>query len=88
MVQEIARQTNLYAKQCMQVDDCEQMQSEWETTEEEIRAYLGFTVLMGITRQPDLYDYWSTNPVLHYFPIASRISRTRFLEIKRFLHFV
>ena len=88
MVQEIVRQTNLYAKQCMQVDDCEEMQSHWETTEEEIRAYLGFTILMGITRQPDLYDYWSTNPVLHYFPIASRISRTRFLEIKRFLHFV
>ena len=43
---------------------------------------------MEITRQPDLYDYWSTNPVLHYFPITSRISRTRFLEIKRFLHFV
>ena len=44
MVQEIVRQTNLYAKQCMQVDDCEEMQSHWETTEEEIRAYLGFTI--------------------------------------------
>ena len=43
---------------------------------------------MGITKLPDLYDYWSTNDTLHYFPIASCISRKRFLEIKRYLHFV
>ena len=42
---------------------------------------------MGITKPPDLNDYWSTTDTLHYFPIASRIPRKRFLEIKRYLHF-
>ena len=42
---------------------------------------------MGLNRLPDLYDYWSTSEVSHYFPVASRISRKRFLEIQRFLHF-
>ena len=59
----------------------------WSTSEEEIRAYLGFCVLMGITKLPDLYDYWSTTEALHNFAIASRIPRKRFLEIQRYLHF-
>ena len=36
---------------------------------------------------PDLYDYWSTSELFHYFPVASRIPRKRFLELSRFLHF-
>jgi hypothetical protein len=43
---------------------------------------------MGIVKLPRIYDYWSTNPIYHSYPIASRISRARFLEIKRYLHFV
>ena len=42
---------------------------------------------MGFNKVPDLYDYWSTNPIFHYFPVASSISRKRFLEIQQFLHF-
>ena len=43
---------------------------------------------MGINGRLDLYDYWSMSPELHCYPIASVISRKRFLEIKRYLHFV
>ena len=43
---------------------------------------------MGINNLPDIYDYWSTDPCLHYAPIASRISRKKFMEMKSFLHFV
>ena len=43
---------------------------------------------MGVAHLPALDDYWSTNPSLHYSPIANRISRDRFWEISRYLHFV
>ena len=43
---------------------------------------------MGIVKLNALGDYWKIDPVFHYHPIASRISRNRFLDIHRFLHFV
>ena len=33
-------------------------------------------------------DYWRKDIVFNYRPLSSRISRTRFLDIHRFLHFV
>ena len=85
----IVTETNRYAKQCLESrQDNDENELHWETNEEEIKAYIGFTLLMGLNRVSDLYDYWSTNTVFHYFPIASRISRKRFLEVKRYLYFV
>ena len=43
---------------------------------------------MGIAHLPALNDYWSTDPTLHYSPIADRISRDHFREISRYFHFV
>ena len=43
---------------------------------------------MGINKLPEIRDYWSTNKQLRYAPIADRISRDRFEEITRYLHFV
>ena len=57
-------------------------------TVEELKAFLGFCVLMGINSLPALKDYWKRDPVFHYAPIADRITRDRFLEISRYLHFV
>ena len=45
-------------------------------------------ILMGINELPEIRDYWSTDPYLHYDPIASRITRDRFEQISRYLHFV
>ena len=86
----IAQETNRYAKTCREanISEDEDPPAPWSTDEEELKAFIGFTMLMGINRLPSLYDYWSMNPALHYFPIASRISRHRFFELKRYLHFV
>ena len=82
---QIVAQTNLYAKQTMG----EEKYDKWDKiTREELRAYIGFCILMGITIHPVLDDYWSTDPVLHYPAIADSISRDRFREISRYLHFV
>ena len=45
-------------------------------------------ILMGINLLPEIRDYWSVNECLRYSPIADRISRDRFEEITRYLHFV
>ena len=49
---------------------------------------MGFQILMGVNHLPEIRDYWSTDPKLHYSPIADRITRDRFEEITRYLHFV
>ena len=80
----IVQQTNLYANQCMG----DERYSTWEVvTVEELGAYFGFMVYMGLVHLPALADYWSKDDTFHYSPIADRISRDRFMEISRYLHF-
>ena len=84
LVDDMVVQSNLYAKEVMG----EEKYSSWsKITREELRAYLGFCILMGINHLPALDDYWSTDPALHYSAIADRITRDRFREITRYLHF-
>ena len=42
---------------------------------------------MGIVHLPSLCDYWKNDTLYHYAPVASRMSRNRFLDISRYLHF-
>ena len=43
---------------------------------------------MVVNHLPAAEDYWKRDPIYNYAPIASRISRDRFREIGRYLHFV
>ena len=81
----IVRQTNLFAAQCLTAAN---RTTTWETSLTEVRAYLGFMIIMGVNRLPEIRDYWSTDDKLHNQFIASRITRDRFEEISRYLHFV
>ena len=47
-----------------------------QVTVNELKAYIGFMILTGIVK------------IFRYSPIASRISRDRFSEISRYVHFV
>ena len=78
----IVDETNRYAEQSLRGTN-----KEWSTNAEEIRAYLGFMILMGINKLPEIRDYWSNSEYLHYSPIADRITRDRFEQITRYLHF-
>ena len=57
-----------------------------QPTVDEVKAFIGFAILMGINELPEIRDYWS-NDQLHYFPVASRIPRKRFMELSTYLHF-
>ena len=43
---------------------------------------------MGINHLPSLNNYWSRDPRFRYSPVADLISRNRFPEPSRYLHFV
>lgn len=64
------------------------MDKRWSTNVEELKAYFGFNIAMGLVKEPEIWDCWSSDPYFHYSPIASRISRDRYEEISRYLHFV
>ena len=55
---------------------------------DEIRAYLGSTILMSVVVLPSLGDYWSNHKDLHYKPVAGWLTRQRYQMISRYLHFV
>lgn len=79
----IVQQSNLYAEQVLgdKYGDLEPI------TTQELRAYFGFMLLMGLYPKPALSDYWRRDHFVNYPPISDRISRDRFYDIHRFLHF-
>ena len=82
----IVSETNRYARQVLTSEG--HGEREWSTNPEELLAYMGFMMLMGINIKPELRDYWSTDEALYYKQVADPISRQRFEEITRYLHFV
>ena len=84
ILENIVEQSNLYAQQTMGTAKYNTWQ---RITLEELKAYLGFNVLMGLVRLPEIEDYWKQDPFFHYAPIADRIPRDRFRDISRYLHF-
>ena len=85
ILQHIVNETNRYALQCMG----EALYNNWvEITVEELEAFFGIMILMGLVRLPSIRDYWRRDPTYYYQPIAYTFSRDRFFELSRFLHFV
>ena len=80
----IVEQTNLYARHIFGEEQYAQFV---QVTVDELQAYLGFCVLMGLVQMPAMEDYWKRDVHFHYAPVADRISRSRFREISRYLHF-
>ena len=66
----------------------QQYQSWTPITVKELKAFFGFSILMGVNHLPSLDDYWSRDQRLRYAPIADRIPRWCFREISRYLHFM
>ena len=54
----------------------------------ELQAYFGFMILIGVNHLPALADYWKLDTVFRYSPIADKITRDRFFEISKYLHFI
>lgn len=53
---------------------------------EELMAFLGINIAMGLLRLPQIRDYWSKSKILSTPFFSSVMSRDRFQTILRYLH--
>ncbi|CAB3247092.1 unnamed protein product [Arctia plantaginis] len=75
----IAEQTNLYAAQ--------NKQKNWvDVSNEEIQAFVGMLVLMGVHPLPNIDLYWSTDPFFCVREIADVMTVKKFKMIMKNLH--
>ncbi len=80
----IVVESNRYAKEVM---TAEQYDTWIPLDVADVKAFFGFHILMGLNKLPSVDDYWKQSPIYHYSPIADKISRNRYREIIRYLHF-
>lgn len=81
---EILAQSNLYADQQRAAKND---QTPWTPiTKEELMAFVGINIAMGIVSLPTMDDYWSTDPILSHAWFQAVFSRNRFREILRYVH--
>lgn len=81
---EILAQSNLYADQQR---SAKHDQSPWTPiSKEELMAFIGINIAMGVVSLPSMDDYWSTDPILSHAWFRAVISRNRFREILRYVH--
>ena len=72
LLQNIVAETNRYAA-------ARGPDSKWrDTTVEELRAYIGINIIMGIVVLPDQKSYWSTDPLFKSTGIPDIMTRDRF----------
>lgn len=77
----IVRETNRYARS--------KGKAGWvDVTRDELYAFLGIIVLMGIHRIPNISDYFSTDLFLGLPPVRDSMSSSRFWELWTNLHVV
>lgn len=82
----ITTQTNLYQEQ--NPEPLRMNMKSWKPlTVDELRIFLGLTINMGHVRKGSLESYWSTDPLLATPLFGNIMSRNRYLQILRFLHF-
>ena len=83
LFQLLADETNRYAVQ----RQVEKPDRKWyPTTPEEMRAFIGVNIVMGIDQKPHISHYWSTDPYLGNAGIASVFPRERFEALCRYIH--
>ncbi|XP_069611178.1 piggyBac transposable element-derived protein 4-like isoform X2 [Ranitomeya imitator] len=88
VLQLIAHQTNLYARQCISQKPTSFHSNSWiPTNVAEIKQFLGLTLNMGLVKKNTLRSYWAPKSI-HSTPVfAAVMSRTRYETLMRFLHF-
>lgn len=79
MFEEIADETNRYLFQ-------KKAPKTLDTNPKEIEILVGLLFKMGVVQMPSVRDYWAKET--YYEPVASKMSRSRFETLCRYLHFV
>ena len=67
VVGHIVTETNTYVQQCLANSS-----TMWQTTASEMRAYIGFQILMGINQLPEIRDNWAKTTSCIMIPLHHR----------------
>ena len=59
--------------------------SSFRISEDELKQYVGILIRMGIVPMPSYKSYWSDE--LRFPPVADVMSRNRFTDINKIVHF-
>lgn len=86
MLDLIVTETNQYHDQQATAEPTKH-KGKWSlVTREEMEAFLGIIILMGIVKLPKLKMYWSNDILVCQERISSVMSQTRFLQIWCYFH--
>ena len=55
-------------------------------TKEEMQAFIGIIIYMGIVKLPRITMYWSMDNLVHQESVSSVMTQTRFFQIWRYFH--
>ena len=80
ILKDIVLQTNLYANK-------DKNNKNFKVLEYEMQKFLEIILLSGYHIAPEEQQHWSTQPDLHVKIVAKTMSRNRYLEIKKYMHF-
>ena len=86
LVSILMTQTNLYADQCRATGVPSPSNLWLAVSMEEMLAFLGIHIAMGIVSLPSLHDFWSTEPILQHPWFSSVMSCDHFKQILRYFH--
>ena len=82
----IVRETNRYARQKLAGNNTRL--AKWhDVTRQELKAYFGICLVMGINNLPRLAMYWSSDPLIGNTGIQNIMTKNRFEELSQYLHF-
>ena len=85
LFEKIFMETNRYARQ--KLADNEQHLDRWrDVNKDEMKAYLGICVIMGINNLPKIADYWSSDIFIGSDEIKQTMTKNRFEKISQFCH--
>lgn len=85
----IVEETNKYATQCINNSSYSSRmhQQAWESvTRDEVNAFIGILLIMGVVQLPEIRLYWSNNMYANAL-LKNAMRCDRFLSILKFLHF-
>ena len=82
----IVTETNSYHDQ-QAASEPNKHKRKWDpVTKDEMEAFIGSMIHMGIVKLPRMTIYWSTDNLVHQESVSSVMTQTRFFQIWRYFH--
>jgi hypothetical protein len=82
----ISTNTNAYAQKKIEEQENSGARVWVEVKPQEIGAWIGIVLYMGVHRSPAIPDYWRHDGLSPTHPITNYMSQTRFEQVKRYFH--